>query len=140
MARIALCIEQRICEAIILKLRSYRREKRGLPRQLERQDFVLVQRGCDQLGETDGAEQACRDASGKSRAEAGQHRQSGPERIACGRVCIIRQRIQEQVRQTMACEVSRIAYLGGKDKPSSGYSTLHGFPPQVYPSQRRSPR
>src|SRR5215471_14424181 len=31
----------------------------------------------------------------------------------------------------MACEVSRIAYLVGKDKPSSGYSTLHGFPPQV---------
>src|SRR5258706_3540951 len=53
----------------------------------------------DQFVEPDGFQQACGDTAGKGRAEARQHRHAAPKRVACRRMRVAWDCVQEQIAE-----------------------------------------
>src|SRR5436190_8914456 len=82
-------------------------------------------------------EQARRDASRKSRAEAGQDRNATPERIARSGVGIVWKRVEKQIRQAFACPmVPWILQEGREHESVSRDATSLGLSSQIAPDGR----
>src|SRR5204863_8973344 len=69
--------------------------------QSERQSLVVIEAGRDQLGQAYGGQQAASDACGETGAGAGHDRQVRPESVACRRMRIVRQRVEEKTGKAM---------------------------------------
>ena len=57
--------------------------------------------------EIDSLKEAARNPPSECFSPAGQHRKTGPQRIARRRVCVARKGIEEQIGTPMACQMRR---------------------------------
>jgi len=96
MSRETFQIEQQTGIAIARELGLEQSENDGVAGKLLRRGHAVLKRRRDEFAKIDGSEQACSDAAGEGRAEASQHRQAGPERVAGRRVGIMRQRVENR--------------------------------------------
>ena len=71
-------------------------------RKLDRTSLELFRRLHDQFGQTDCGEQTSCHPACKGLSDLRQHRQARPQRIARRRVRVVRQGVQEQIRETVA--------------------------------------
>ena len=60
-----------------------------------------------------------RDPAGKGATQAGNDRESRPKCVAGAGMCVVRQRIQEQIRSTMPCKVIAERQAWSKYEPRS---------------------
>lgn len=78
-----------------------------IERQLDRECFIIRTRSRDQLRQTDSAQQARGHAAGETIPAMGHHRQTSPQRIAGRRMCVVGQRVEEEVGEAMARQMFR---------------------------------
>ncbi len=105
MAREAFGVEQRGRIALGRELRLQLCELHRIERQLHRRRLVGRERVRDEFGELNREQQARGDTAREGVAGAGEHRKPRPQRIARRRVGVARERVEEEVGQTMARQV-----------------------------------
>ena len=102
MAAEAVGVEQRRCRrpaCSFSRIAASSCRRRG---ELQRQRFVVGEAVGDQLGQTDGCEQARRHARHEGLARQRDQRQAGPQRVACRGVGVDREGVEKQIGQAMA--------------------------------------
>src|SRR5258705_8334419 len=84
---------------------------------LQAERLIIVHRLGNQFQQADGVKQASGNAPGKRRALTGDDRYSCPQRVGCGGMGVIRQRIEEKIRQAKSREMLLGANARGKNEP-----------------------
>ncbi len=127
----AIGVEERTAVPVSSELRPLRREQVLVPRQPQRQSFVVFEGVGNQLGQTHGVQQAARHPPGKARPETGHDRQPRPQSVARRRVGIVRNVVEKQVSQAMPRQVIFQPHPRGKDQPIRVDAPHLRIPPQV---------
>src|SRR6185503_4824328 len=115
-------VEQRRGQPVLRELAPDLRKPCGIRRQPDRQFFILLLRGGNEFGQANGIEQARCHPAGEGLPDERQQGQSDPQRVACRGVGVARQRVDEQVRGTLARQVFR------DRQPPAKYQSLGAYP------------
>src|SRR5262245_3209404 len=97
MARKACRVEQRKGGSVDFELRLDRAKRLWIARKLQRQGLVRRKRRCDRFAKADGRQQARRDAAGERRTRSCYNGYAHEQRVACGRVRVAGERVEEDV-------------------------------------------
>ena len=131
MARKALRVEQRRRKPVALELMFDGLQSRGIPRKFDRQRFIGLRRGRDQLRQADRLQQAAGDAARERVSRLRQDRQPRPESVARRRVGVKGKRVEEQIREAVPREMFGRRRPGRKDDPGRVDASLRRFRPQI---------
>ena len=93
--------------------------------------LIILKRRRDQFGQADGPQQASGHAGNEGLPGQRQHRAARPQGVAGRRVGIYRESVQEQVGQTMPCQVLRQGHTRCKHQPFRRHSPGLRLPTQV---------
>ena len=93
----AIRIEQRISEPVGFKLATDGGKLRRCKGEFQRERLIFLKTAAHELRQSDGVQQACRGPTCECFAQASEHRQPCPERVARRAMGIVGKRIEEQI-------------------------------------------